>query len=80
MLRSKSARRPSACPSGPTGARTLLNALVKGWQLNGTFATYSGTPFTVTASNSALDQRGNQQTADLVGELRRVGIAPDKPF
>ena len=52
---------------------TLLNALVKDWQLNGTFAAYSGTPFTVTASNTALDQRGNLQTADLVGELKRVG-------
>ena len=45
-----------------------LNALVRGWQINGTFAAYSGTPFTVTASNTALDQRGNLQTADLVGD------------
>ena len=60
--------------------RTLLNALVKGWQLNGTFAAYSGTPFTVTASNTALDQRGNLQTADLVGDLKRVGVGPDEPF
>jgi hypothetical protein len=58
----------------------LLNAIVKGWQLNGTFAAYSGTPFTVTASNTALDQRGNLQTADLVGDLKRVGTGPDEPF
>jgi hypothetical protein len=57
-----------------------LNALVKGWQLNGTFVAYSGTPFTVTASNTALDQRGNLQTADLVGDLTRVGIGPDEPY
>jgi hypothetical protein len=57
-----------------------LNAIIRDWQLNGTFAAYSGTPFTVTASNSALDQRGNQQTADLVGEVVRVGIGPDEPY
>jgi hypothetical protein len=62
------------------GSNTLLGALIKGWQLNGTFAAYSGTPFTVTASNSALDQRGNLQTADLVGDLKRVGIGPDEHF
>lgn len=66
-------------PFGAQG-RPLLNALVKGWQLNGTFAAYSGTPFTVTASNTALDQRGNLQTADLVGDLTRVGIGPDEPY
>jgi carboxypeptidase family protein len=67
-------------PFGHDGNTTLLNALVKGWQVNGTYAAYSGTPFTVTASNTALDQRGNQQTADLVGELKRVGVGPDEPF
>jgi hypothetical protein len=68
-----------ALPFGD-GSNTLLGALIKGWQLNGTFSAYSGTPFTVTASNSALDQRGNLQTADLVGDLKRVGIGPDEPF
>jgi hypothetical protein len=34
----------------------------------------------VSASNAALDQRGNQQTADLVGPLRRVGVGPDEPY
>jgi hypothetical protein len=62
------------------GDGTLLNHVIRGWQLNGTFAAYSGEPFTVTASNSALDQRGNQQTADLVGEVRRVGIGPDEHY
>jgi hypothetical protein len=57
-----------------------VNEIVRGWQLNGTFQAYSGTPFTVTASNTALDQRGNLQTADLVGELTRVGIGPDEPY
>ena len=65
---------------GPERDTTFLNALAKGWQLNGTFAAYTGTPFTVTASNVSLDQRGNQQTADLVGELRRISNGVDEPF
>ena len=62
------------------GSTTLLNEVIKGWQVNGSFAAYTGTPFTVTASNTALDQRGNQQTADLVGELRRLGDGVDEPY
>ena len=67
-------------PFGQEGRTTLLNALVKGWQLNGTYAAYTGTPFTVTASNTSLDQRGNQQTADLIGELKRLGNGVDEPY
>ena len=78
VTRSRSPR-PISCRSGTTAA-ALLNEIIRGWQINGTFAAYSGAPFTVTASNSALDQRGNLQTADLVGDLRRVGIGPDEPF
>jgi hypothetical protein len=57
-----------------------LNAITNDWQVNGSVAAYSGTPFTVTASNTALDQRGNLQTADLVGPVKRVGIGPDEPY
>ena len=39
-------------------------------------STYPSPP--KSASNTALDQRGNQQTADLVGELRRVGVGPEE--
>ncbi len=67
-------------PFGSESGNTVANLLIKDWQVNGTFAAYSGTPFHVTASNSALDQRGNLQTADLVGEVRRVGIGPDEPY
>ncbi len=67
-------------PFGHDSGGNLLNEIIRGWQINGTFAAYSGTPFTVTASNSALDQRGNLQTADQVGEVRRVGIGPDEPY
>ena len=66
-------------PFGENGA-SVVSHLIRGWQVNGTFAAYSGTPFSITASNSALDQRGNLQTADLVGEVRRVGIGPDEPY
>jgi len=67
-------------PFGTAGRRTFLSAAFGGWQVNGTFAAYTGAPFTVTASNTALDQRGNTQTADLVGPLTRVGIGPDEPY
>ena len=67
-------------PFGHENGGTFLNEVIRGWQLNGTFVAYSGTPFSVTASNSALDQRGNLQTADLIGDLRRVGAGPDEPF
>jgi hypothetical protein len=62
------------------GGNTVMSSVIRDWQINGTFAAYSGRPFTVTASNSALDQRGNLQTADLVGEVKRVGVGPDEPF
>ena len=67
-------------PFGEENGSSVLSALIRDWQVNGTLVAYSGAPFTVTASNTALDQRGNQQTADLVGELRRVGVGPDEPF
>ena len=67
-------------PFGSENRATLVNEIVRGWQINGTFAAYSGTPFSITASNTALDQRGNLQTADQVGEVKRVGVGPDQPF
>ncbi len=67
-------------PFGDRNSGGLMNEIIRDWQVNGTFVAYSGSPFTVTASNSALDQRGNLQTADLVGDLKRVGVGPDEPF
>lgn len=49
-----------------SGAKGLLPSIVKGWQLNGVFAAYSGRPFTVTADGGALNAPGNTQTADQV--------------
>ena len=67
-------------PFGQGDGNVWVNAIIKDWQVNGSVAAYSGTPFTVTASNTALDQRGNLQTADLVGDVVRVGVGPDEPY
>jgi hypothetical protein len=48
-------------------------AILGGWELNGVFAAYSGTPFTVTASDTALNAPGNTQTADVVGPIHKIG-------
>jgi hypothetical protein len=37
-----------------------------GWQVNGIFSAYSGTPFSVSASGTSLNAPGNSQTADQV--------------
>ena len=37
-----------------------------GWQLNGLFAVYSGTPFSVSAAGTSLNAPGNAQRADQV--------------
>lgn len=48
-------------------ARGGISRLVLGgWQLNGLFSAYSGTPFTVTASNASLNAPTETQTADQV--------------
>lgn len=46
----------------PFGKR---NVFVRGWQFNGLISAYSGTPFTVVATNN-LNAPGNNQRADLV--------------
>ena len=51
----------------------IFRAIVNDWQINGTFAAFSGTPFTVTANGNVVNMPGNQQTADLVGEVSHIG-------
>src|SRR5690606_4345918 len=42
---------------------------------------FSGVPFTVTANGAVLNMPGNQQTADQVGEFRKLGnIGGDGPW
>lgn len=53
------------------GRDSLMSTFVRGWQVNGLFSIVSGRPLTVTADATAIDSRGDQQTADQVGELRR---------
>jgi outer membrane receptor protein involved in Fe transport len=49
------------------------NFLFGGWKTNGSFSAYSGTPFTVTAAGISLNAPGSTQTADQVGEIKKVG-------
>jgi hypothetical protein len=55
------------------GHGNVFRAVVNDWQINGTFATFSGTPFTVTANGAIVNMPGNQQTADLTGTPTKVG-------
>ena len=55
------------------GYGNVFSAIISDWQLNGTFGAFSGTPFTVTASGTVLNTPSNQQTADLVGDVSKVG-------
>jgi len=68
-------------PNKPWAQSGPLSWLLRGWQTNGVFSAYTGTPFTVTADGSALNAPGNVQTADLVvsGKVRVLGeIGPNK--
>ena len=44
----------------------FVSHLFGGWQTNGTFVAYTGTPFTISASGAELNAPGNSQTADQV--------------
>jgi len=57
-------------------------ALLGGWQINGIFSSYSGTPFTVGAAGTSLNAPGNSQTADQVKpEVAKLGgVGPGAPF
>ena len=62
--------------------RGAAQGLLSGWQLNGIFSAYTGTPFTVTSSATSLNAPGNSQTADQVKpEVEKLGgIGPDNAF
>ncbi len=57
------------------GSTNPVALVVRDWQLNGVFAAYSGTPFTIGGDNTALNQRGGTQTIDLIAPLKKVGPA-----
>ncbi len=53
-----------------------------GWQLNGLFAAYSGTPFSVSAAGTSLNAPGNAQRADQVKPDVKIlgGVGPGNPY
>jgi hypothetical protein len=55
------------------GYGNVAKALISDWQANGVFGAFSGTPFTVGASGTALNTPSNAQTADLVGDVKHIG-------
>src|SRR5918996_2691662 len=50
----------------PLASEGIGRLLFGGWQLNGIFSAYSGTPFSVTSAGPSLNAPGNTQTADQV--------------
>jgi hypothetical protein len=55
------------------GQGNVLKAVANDWQVNGVFAAFTGTPFTVTASGTSLNTPSNTQPADLVGDFKVLG-------
>ncbi|MBI4874357.1 MAG: TonB-dependent receptor [Acidobacteria bacterium] len=51
----------------------IADKILGGWKVNGTFAKYSGTAFSVSGSNgSLLCARGCSQTADQIAPVRKI--------
>jgi len=55
------------------GSSSPVAAVIRDWQVNGVYSFYSGTPFTIAGDNTALNQKGGQQTIDLIAPLQREG-------
>lgn len=53
--------------------RSILSAIVGGWQVNNILSYTSGTPFNVTSSGNSLNAPESQQRADLVGTPTILG-------
>lgn len=60
----------------------IADAILGGWRVNGMFSAYTGTPINITASNDSVRCFSCQQTADVVGDVRRIDEqrGPGKPF
>jgi hypothetical protein len=58
------------------------SVILGGWQLNGIFSRYSGTPFHVTSNGASLNAPGNLQTADQVKPEVKIlgGTGRDQPY
>ncbi len=54
--------------------KNALGWVAGGWEVDGVFAAYTGTPFTVTADNgSTINAPGDTQTANQVGPVNKLG-------
>ncbi|MPZ16969.1 MAG: hypothetical protein GEV06_03485 [Luteitalea sp.] len=60
----------------------LASTVFGGWQVNGLFSAYSGSPLTVTSAGTSLDLPGSNQVADQVKEEVDIlgGIGADNPW
>jgi hypothetical protein len=59
----------------------VADFLVGGWKFSGIFMAYSGTPFTVSGSGSSLQATGNNQTADQIAPVVKLGgKGPNNPY
>jgi outer membrane receptor protein involved in Fe transport len=70
-------------PNKPMAQSGPASWLLRGWQTNGAFSAYTGTPFTVGASGAELNAPGSSQTADQVkdGKVQVIGeIGPNKTW
>ncbi|MCC7343137.1 MAG: TonB-dependent receptor [Bryobacterales bacterium] len=57
----------------PVDLGGLANWIAGGWRINGVYSAYDGTPFTVSANSNSLNAPGSSQTADQIGELKKIG-------
>jgi hypothetical protein len=51
----------------------VADKVLGGWSINGYFAAYTGTPFSVSGSSSSLRCNGCSQTADLIAPVKKLG-------
>ncbi|MBI3208492.1 MAG: TonB-dependent receptor [Candidatus Solibacter usitatus] len=58
----------------------LTGMMLRGWQLNGLFAAYTGTPFTVSSDATSLNAPANAQRADLVKSAVQMNGSRDSWF
>ncbi len=60
----------------------IAGAVLGGWQVNGVFSSFTGLPFTVTASGASLNAPFNNQVADQVKDAVDImgGIGVGHPF
>ena len=62
------------------GGNRAAHWVLGDWQINGVYSAYTGTPFTITASDATLNMPGNPQTANLNGSYDVVGDKADAGF